>query len=92
MSHNFPCSPQGGKLSQLNPGGATCCIGKTILCKMIRHCRVSPSEQCIAVLVFCHGTQTMHNSRIFHCLLFYERSKQNFMYSSSHQIIRLVYH
>ena len=25
MSHNFPCSPQGGKL---NP---TCCIGKTIL-------------------------------------------------------------
>ena len=28
MSHDFPCSPQGGKLSQLNP---TCCIGKTIL-------------------------------------------------------------
>ena len=28
MSHNFPCSPQGGKLSQLNPTG---CIGKTIL-------------------------------------------------------------
>ena len=25
MNHNFPCSPQGGKL---NP---TCCIGKTIL-------------------------------------------------------------
>ena len=28
MSHNFLCSPQGGKLSQLNP---TCRIGKTIL-------------------------------------------------------------
>ena len=28
MSHNFPCSPQGGKMSQLNP---TCCIGKTII-------------------------------------------------------------
>ena len=27
MSQNFPCSPQGGKLS-LNP---TCCLGKTIL-------------------------------------------------------------
>ena len=25
---HFPCHPQGGKLSQLNP---TCCIGKTIL-------------------------------------------------------------
>ena len=26
MNHIFPCSPQGGKISQLNP---SCCIGKT---------------------------------------------------------------
>ena len=28
MSHNFPCSPQGGKISPLNPNR---CTGKTIL-------------------------------------------------------------
>ena len=28
VSHIFPCSPQGGKISQLKP---TCCMGKTIL-------------------------------------------------------------
>ena len=34
MNHNFPCSPQGRKLSQLNP---TCCIGKTILGRQTMH-------------------------------------------------------
>ena len=28
MSHNFPCNPQGGKISPLNPNH---CTGKTIL-------------------------------------------------------------
>ena len=34
MSHNFPCSPQGGKVSQLNP---TCCMGKSILGGICMH-------------------------------------------------------
>ena len=29
------------------------------------------------LLMFCHGTQTMDNTRICHCLLFHEHSKQN---------------
>ena len=31
---------------------------------------------CIADLMFSHGPQTMDNSRICHCLLFHEHSKQ----------------
>ena len=29
------------------------------------------------LLMFCHGTQIMDNSRIFHCLLFHEHGKLN---------------
>ena len=31
------------------------------------------------LLMFCHGTQIMDNSRICHCLLFHEHVKQNFV-------------
>ena len=31
------------------------------------------------LLMFCHGTQIMDNSRICHCLLFHEHGKQNFV-------------
>ena len=31
------------------------------------------------LLMFCHGTQIMDNSRICHCLLFHGHGKQNFM-------------
>ena len=30
--------------------------------KTIHHCGASLSEQCIAGLIFCHGTKAMHNS------------------------------
>ena len=44
---------------------------------MIYHWGASLSEHaCIADLMFCHGTQTMDNSRICHCLLFHEHGKQ----------------
>ena len=42
-----------------------------ITSKMIYHQQASMSEQCIADLMFCHGTQTMDNSEICHCLLFH---------------------
>ena len=50
-----------------------------VTCKVIHHCVASLSEQCIADLMFCYGTQTMHKGRISHCLLFHERGNQNFM-------------
>ena len=31
------------------------------------------------LLMFCHGTQIMDNSRICHCLLIHEHGKQNFV-------------
>ena len=33
----------------------------------------------MADLTFCHGTQTMVNSKIYHCPLFHEHGKQNFV-------------
>ena len=45
--------------------------------KMTYHRGASLSEQCIADLMFCHGTQTMHNSRVCHCLLFHEHGEQS---------------
>ena len=47
-----------------------------ITSKMIYHQQASMS---IADLMFCHGTQTMGNSRICHRLLFHEHGKQKFM-------------
>ena len=40
---------------------------------MLHHRGASLSKQHIAGLLFCHGTQTAHNSRVCHCLLFHER-------------------
>ena len=61
-----------------------CCVVKklanmsyifvTSIANMIYHWGASLSEQCIADLMFCHGTQTMDNSRICHCLLFDEHA------------------
>ena len=50
-----------------------------VTCKVIYHRVVSLSEQYIADLMFCYGTQTMHKGRISHRLLFHERGNQNFM-------------
>ena len=44
--------------------------------KMIYHQGASLSEH---ALLFCHGTQTIDNSRICHCLLFHRDGNQNFM-------------
>ena len=45
-------------------------------------CGVSLSKQYMADLMLCHGTQTMHNSRVCHCLVFHECGMQNFMQPS----------
>ena len=41
--------------------------------------RAGLNRACIADLMFCHGTQTIDNSRICHCPLFHEHGKQNFV-------------
>ena len=53
--------------------------GVSLTSKMVNHRGVSLGKQCIADLMFCHGPQTIHDSRICHCLLFHEQGKQNFM-------------
>ena len=54
---------------------------------MIHH-RASLSKQFLAFLIFCHGTQTIHNSKLCHCLLFHEHVKQTSAKQwSSYQII-----
>ena len=35
-----------------------------------------------ALLIYCHGTQAMDNSRICHHLLFHERGKQYFVHAA----------
>ena len=44
-----------------------------------------------ASMLFCHGTQTMDNRRICHCLLFHEHGKQNFVqpFLRSRKLLRL---
>ena len=59
MSHNFPCSPQGGKISLLNP---TCCIGKTILRRWDKCC-------CKSLDYTGHsGMGKLHGSNLYHLM------------------------
>ena len=66
---------------------------RTCVCtsKMNYHPGASLSEHAFADLMFCHGTQTMDNSRICHCLLFHEHGKQNFVqpFLRSRKLLRL---
>ena len=52
-----------------------------------------PERACIADLMFCHGTQIMDNSRIYHCLLFHEHGKQNFVqpFQSSRKLLHYTH-
>ena len=50
--------------------------------KMIHHRGgggVEPERACIVDLIFCHGIQTMANSRICHCCCFMSMVSKNFV-------------
>ena len=52
-----------------------------------------PEQACIADLIFCHGIQTMDNSKICHCRCFMSMVSKNFVqpFLRSRELLRYTH-